>query len=87
MRRALPPPRDTDWPTLRSSASPRNMSASSNQAMPMWPKGTLIDLIFLGLSHPRNRTSCPVDLLTMRSVDSGSSYSSSRPRALMAHTT
>ena len=73
MRTNSEPPRVSDWLTMRISDMPRNMSASSNQPMPMCPNGTLTDLIFLGLSQPRNRMSWPVDFLRMRRVESGMS--------------
>ena len=81
------PPRVADWSTLRISAMPRNMSVSSTQTNPMWPKGILMPLTLLGLSQPRNSTSWPVERLRMRRVESGTSYSSSSPRALMDHVT
>lgn len=55
------PPRSADCCTLRTASSPPLIwSASSNHRIPIYPNGSLMDLIFCGSSSPRNKMRCPV---------------------------
>ena len=70
---------------VRISARPANWSFSSKWVTAMYPNGTLIDLIFIGSSAPRNMIFCPVGLYTSSSGWTLADQYAAMPSSPMAH--